>query len=383
MTSTTFVDQSTPIVAAWLNDVNTVVYSIFGDGTNYTGNLTVPASKSIIARDGTAAAPSITFNGDTDTGFYRIGANNLGAAVNGAKVLDLSTTGLAITGTLTADGIVGEAVDNNMSSGRLTLASGTPVTTTDQTAKTTVYYTPYTGNRIALYYSSSWRLVQYTEKSVAVPSNTSTPFDVFGYYNGTALVLEATAWTNATTRATALTTQDGVLVKSGATDRRYLGTGCTTSVSGQTEDSDQYRLIYNHYNQVRRTLKKLDTTASWTWATASFQPMNSSNTNRVGVMIGYVGPVIDLTMMSWATQSGAGSMYNGIDEDGNSTNDADSGGFSEITGRAQLISRLTKAPALGYHYYQAVERGATGGTWYGSYGGNATQGAGIVGSVFI
>jgi hypothetical protein len=287
------------------------------------------------------------------------------------------------TAGVTADGLMGGAVDNNMVGGRLTLTSGTPVTTTDQTAKTTVYYTPYIGNRIALYYSSMWQLVAFTEKSVAVPANTSTPFDVFGYYNGSALALETVVWTNDTTRATALTTQDGILGKTGSTDRRYLGTGRTTTVSGQTEDSDQYRLIFNYYNQVRRTLKKLDTTASWSWATASFQPQNNSNTNRVGVMVGYLGPVIDLTMMSWATQSGAGTLYNGIGEDATNTNNADSGGFSEITGRAQLIARLTKSPALGYHFYQAVERGAAGGTWYGSYGANSSQGAGIVGSVIL
>jgi len=49
---------------------------------------------------GTAGAPSYTFTGDTDSGFYRIGANNVGVAVNGAKVLDVATTGLSVTGTL-------------------------------------------------------------------------------------------------------------------------------------------------------------------------------------------------------------------------------------------------------------------------------------------
>lgn len=34
--------------------------------------------------NGTAAAPSITFTSDTDTGFYRVGANTIGVASNGA-----------------------------------------------------------------------------------------------------------------------------------------------------------------------------------------------------------------------------------------------------------------------------------------------------------
>ena len=48
---------------------------------------------------GTVSLPAITLNGDTDSGLYQIGANNLGVAVSGAKVLDISSTGLAVTGT--------------------------------------------------------------------------------------------------------------------------------------------------------------------------------------------------------------------------------------------------------------------------------------------
>jgi len=54
--------------------------------------------------DGSAAAPSIAFAADPDTGLYRIGANNLGVAAGGAKVLDIATTGLSVTGTLSATG---------------------------------------------------------------------------------------------------------------------------------------------------------------------------------------------------------------------------------------------------------------------------------------
>src|SRR4051812_20385096 len=39
---------------------------------------------------GSAAAPAITFNGDPDTGVYRIGADNLGVACNGVKQVDVS-----------------------------------------------------------------------------------------------------------------------------------------------------------------------------------------------------------------------------------------------------------------------------------------------------
>jgi hypothetical protein len=57
----------------------------------------------IIGNDGSVAAPEFSFISDIDTGIYRIGANNLGVACNGAKVLDVGTSGLGVTGQLTAN----------------------------------------------------------------------------------------------------------------------------------------------------------------------------------------------------------------------------------------------------------------------------------------
>lgn len=56
--------------------------------------------------DGLVTAPAQTFRNDLDSGRYRIGANNIGDAVNGAKVLDISTTGLGVTGTMVASGAI-------------------------------------------------------------------------------------------------------------------------------------------------------------------------------------------------------------------------------------------------------------------------------------
>lgn len=42
--------------------------------------------------NGTVGGPSLTFISDTDTGLYRIGANNIGLALNGVKYLDAATT---------------------------------------------------------------------------------------------------------------------------------------------------------------------------------------------------------------------------------------------------------------------------------------------------
>lgn len=63
----------------------------------------------ILAGDGTVAAPGIAFNSDQDTGFYRIGANELRMAVGGAAMAIFSSAVAQFnaTQTLVGDGLVG------------------------------------------------------------------------------------------------------------------------------------------------------------------------------------------------------------------------------------------------------------------------------------
>ena len=58
---------------------------------------------------GTVGAPGLVPGSDLDTGVYRIGGDNLGVACAGAKVLDIATTGLGVTGTLAATGALSAA----------------------------------------------------------------------------------------------------------------------------------------------------------------------------------------------------------------------------------------------------------------------------------
>jgi hypothetical protein len=107
------------VAYAQINDPNTGIYFPAADqvgivvggtevatttssGITITGTLT--PSGQLISSAGTAGAPGVTFASDLDSGLYHIGANNLGVAVNGAKVLDIGTAGLGVTGTLTSSG---------------------------------------------------------------------------------------------------------------------------------------------------------------------------------------------------------------------------------------------------------------------------------------
>lgn len=114
------------------------VLALTATGATITGTLT--PSGVLLAASGTVAAPGVSFSADTDCGLYRIGANNIGVAVNGAKVLDVGTAGLGITGTLSATSDV--AINTNKftvtaSSGN-TLVAGTLAVTGAATLSSTL-----------------------------------------------------------------------------------------------------------------------------------------------------------------------------------------------------------------------------------------------------
>ena len=169
---------------------------------------------------------------------------------------------------------ISTSVDVKVNDFRLTLTTGVPVTTSDVNAATSIYLCPYKGNKITLYDGAAWGTIESTEVSLSIAGLTTTlPHDVFAYNNTGTVTLEALPWTNTTTRATALAYQDGVLVKSGAATRRYLGT-FFTSATGETDDSISKRYLENYYNQVDRPLWGTYSTAR-TRASATYGEMNS------------------------------------------------------------------------------------------------------------
>ena len=183
------------------------------------------------------------------------------------------------------------AVQQQVLNGRLTLASGVPVTITDQTAKTTIYFTPFQGNCISVYDGSTWACHMFME--LALPLGTLVAdknYDVFAYDNMGMIALElGAAWTSDIVRADALALQDGLYVKSSDTTRRYLGTFRTTSTT-TTEDSLLKRFVWNRANAVSRDLIFADTTAH-TYAGVARMWNNNAN-SRVQFVSGLAEEVI-------------------------------------------------------------------------------------------
>jgi CRISPR/Cas system-associated exonuclease Cas4 (RecB family) len=71
--------------------------SLAKDGQTTT-TARIPFAFGIGVADGTVSAPAVNFSNDTNSGVYRIGADNIGVSVNGAKVLDIGTGGLSVVG---------------------------------------------------------------------------------------------------------------------------------------------------------------------------------------------------------------------------------------------------------------------------------------------
>ena len=107
---TSFITPYFPILAqkgsvnaptySYNSDPNTGIYNIAADnlGIACNGVKQVDISTSnftttnpVLGANGSVSLPSYSFSGDTDTGIYRIGANNLGVSLNGVKTIDCTT----------------------------------------------------------------------------------------------------------------------------------------------------------------------------------------------------------------------------------------------------------------------------------------------------
>ncbi len=297
------------------------------------------------------------------------------------EIVDVSDTTQDASGSsyfITLSRLLG--MTNFICQGRLTLTTGVPITSADVTAATSVFFTPYLGNNVALYDGTRWRLYAFTELTLALGTLTSGKnYDVFLYDNSGTLTLEALVWTNDTTRATALVLQNGVPVKTGALTRRYLGTFRTTSTT-ETEDSLLKRFLWNQYNQNTRQMQVLEGTNTWSYTTDTIRQANGASGNKVEYVVGDAAVLVDAEAKGAAlvqTNAGIGAK-SGVGVDSTSTfSGTVSGAFNgDLTALCliSMASRYVGRPGVGYHYLSWNEKGADNScVFYGDDGGSGIQ----------
>lgn len=320
--------------------------------------------------------------GDGNTCYYSIGHQSAaewetgigtytssGTTLSRTTILSSSNSGSAVsfssgTKDVMIAPIASHGLPGQFAEGRLTLTTGTPVTSTDVTAADTIYYTPYTGNRITLPAGDGEVVVEFAEVSLSLSGYTvDKNYDIWGYLSSGTVALDSTIWTNDTTRATALTTHKGRYVKTGATSRLYLGTIRISSVTGEGEDSIGKRFVWNMYNRQARALV-WRYTSNYSESNGSWHVFNSSNANRISWVTGLAVDGIDALIGGAFVASGTTGYINmGLDSTGSTQDTAyNVQGTGTIAGTAPY----TYSPQIGAHYISPLVVSSGSVTFYGS-----------------
>lgn len=289
--------------------------------------------------------------------------------------------------------------------GRLTLVTGTPVMTSDQTAKSTVYYDCYVGNNVPYYTGSADALDTVSSCEVSLTMQTSGTgvtnsggvFDVWWVHGGANRVCVATNgsgggwasdtggsntargtgysqvhntrgyWTNVNsiTHCYNGTTDYGSVSADQAT---YVGTLYTTAAgqtgmafqpAAATGGSNSFLALWNAYNRVPVSSLSRDSTANWTYGTGTWRSQNASNSNRVSWIdgLGLSGIQTTSQVMCVGAQT---SGHAGVDIDSTSaTPNLASGGCDAAGGSLTVVQSVP--PLVGFHFAQGVEY-VSGGT---------------------
>lgn len=361
----------------WTTDLADGDWAISVVATVPSGSLTLIGDVTGNGLLGTNIVTTIGTNKVTNAQLAQLAANTVKANITG------STASVSDTSIATVLGNYGYLPQDF----RLTLTTGLPVTTGDVTGATTIYCTPYKGNRIALYDgSANWNIRTSSEFSLPLGTLTSgKPYDVFCYDNAGVPTLEFLVWTNDTTRATALVYQNGILVKSGATTRRYLGTFYTTSTT-QTEDSSTNRYLYNYYNRVKRFLNRNEATATWNYTLATWRQANAAVANQLNALQGYAEDAVYFEVNASVINSGNADGGVGIGFDSTTAPSSQAhGGYVPASAPGMLRAVYRAVPTAGRHAYVWLEISQAAGTatWQGT---NTVNGvpyfSGISGEIF-
>ena len=296
--------------------------------------------------------------------------------------------------------------------GRLTLVSGSPVISSDQTGKSVIYYTPDQYGAFPIIKNGVIRPVYFSDDLQLTMTSAFTGsgiFDLFGVERGGRGVMVAgTAWSVATAGSGARGTTPGqtelIRVAGMSVNRwgmpglsaenatyiepmegRYLGSVFIDSSAGQTSCHVSYGQsrkwgLSNADNRRDIILKAGDSTASWTYSTNTARASNNSSANSLTVFCGLADEEI-VTRVIQRCQLLTSASLIGINTVGigwNVTN-AFSGkvgivgnalnGGTNITTQGDAVGEYIAAPSLGLNTVTSLEQSPNAGggnTYFGT-----------------
>lgn len=270
-------------------------------------------------------------------------------------------------------------VDPSINGFRLTGTTGNPVT--DTATPSTIYLTPYVSNRISIYDGTSWQSRSSAEVSLVLSGLiANNNYDVFAQWNGSAVVLALTSWTNDSTRATALARQDGVWVKSGTATDRYVGTIRTISTT-QTADSATRRYVWNVSNRLIRNLFVTDGTAGWNYVNPNgvWRQARAQTANKVEIVTGLAESMLDVVV---SCEVSAASYTAAVGVGLNSTTVNSAQIFGEmIPNRTRTKAFYQGRQSVGYTAVNWLEVGDSAVATFTFGSGGAAQPNGLIGTI--
>lgn len=246
---------------------------------------------------------------------------------------------------------------------RLSLSSTLSVPTADIVGTSTLYLRAHEDETLWLWDSTNgWMLRNGGAASLALTGMvTNAIYDVFAYWDGTAVQLElGTAWAGDTTPPTLTSFSPGIRVKAGGAAgqaRRFIGSIRATGTT-LVEDSASKRFIYNEYNQVDRHLLVSDAN-SWTYGSGTVRVLRGQTTNTVAAIVRRPTP-FSATAIAQATPPSASSSYNlaiGLDSVTAAATLNKSTTHTIATSQGSTLSHAILEDVLtpGYHFLAGLE----------------------------
>jgi len=242
----------------------------------------------------------------------------------------------------------------------------------DRTGNIIIRYYHFTHGYIGLYDTTNSVWVPYSISNSAGGLNVSsvrldTPavtadanYDLFINYIGTPneMALSINIWASDTTRATAISLQDGVYVKTSDKSYRYVGTLRTTS-STTTEDSKKRRFVWNYNNRVPHAIYAGQYSIH-SYATATWRAFNSNTTPGEGRFEFVTGLAEDAISVNLNSSFTCGNIALALDSITTPTNLILT--KTSTTDYRTFSTSATFAPQIGYHYIQSLEKGISATT---------------------
>jgi hypothetical protein len=357
-------------------------YTLVGNNTGSSATPTAVDIAALTAKGAPAAGDFLLLSDQAAAGAWKkVAIANVGAAGSVASVNGQ-------TGTLTLP---------VAPQGRLTLQTATPVVTSSQSAKTTIFYTAYKGDQVPIYDGTNMVSTAITggEISVLTTDTTKSPAaigvskvnDWFIWNDaGTIRIGHGPDWTSDTARSagTALVMVKGILLNNaaitngpGASRGTYVG---TTRSNGSSQLEFIFGAagapptaaslgVWNMYNRVDVAATIIDTSqTAYTYSSLTPREAHAYSTFLVQYVIGLQE---DFNSTSNRAFGGSGAV-SGICKDSTSVL-AGNAGLESNTQFAMIVSLLS-AQDLGVHTVAACESSSSAGVSVNFIGSSTVSG---------